>query len=71
MKMNYTYICATTGEEKEVSHGMNDKPEILSSEGRKMSKKIEVPKISGFDSLGRSRKEEESPLFNEMMQAEE
>lgn len=52
----YDYICPKTGEEREVRHGMNEKPEILSKAGHKMVKKIGNVNLGGFDKYGRSTK---------------
>lgn len=51
----YDYVCPKTGEVREVRHGMNEKPEIISKAGYKMVKKVSAPGLSGFDKLGRSK----------------
>ena len=53
--MKYTYICHATGEEKEVSHGMNETPDIRTTEGKKMVKKLTTPVLLGMDNWGRSK----------------
>ena len=52
----YDYVCPKTGEEREVMHGMNEKPEIISKAGHKMVKKISTVGLPGMDKWGRSRK---------------
>ena len=56
VSMKYIYICKETGEEREVSHGMDENPEILTKEGKVMTKKIHASTITGMDKLGRSRR---------------
>lgn len=38
----YDYYSEETGEEREVFHGMNEKPQILDSEGNEMKKAIKL-----------------------------
>jgi len=54
--MKYIYICKETGEEREVTHGMDENPEILTKCGKVMKRKIHASTITGMDNLGRSKR---------------
>ena len=51
---NYIYIDPKTGEEREVTHPMNESPKIISKKGNVMHKKPCAPILSGFDKFGSS-----------------
>ena len=51
----YDYICEKSGEVREVRHGMEESPEIISKAGFKMVKKVGVVGLPGMDEWGRSR----------------
>lgn len=50
----YDYMCPETGEIREVTHGMNETPEIISEAGHVMVKIPSLFGLSGFDNIGRS-----------------
>jgi predicted nucleic acid-binding Zn ribbon protein len=50
----YDYICPVTGEIREITHGMDETPDVISKEGHKMTKMPSIPILAGFDNLGRS-----------------
>ena len=56
VSMKYTYICKETGEEREVSHGMDETPEILTKCGKVMKRKIHASTSTWMDKLGRSKR---------------
>ena len=56
VSMKYIYICKETGEEREVTHGMDETPKILTKCGKVMKRKIHASTITGMDNLGRSKR---------------
>jgi predicted nucleic acid-binding Zn ribbon protein len=55
--MTYEYEHRETGEERVVRHGMDEKPVVLTKDGKHlMTKKIHTSVLVGMDSWGRSKK---------------
>lgn len=50
----YDYRCPKSGEMKEVRHGMNENPKVLSKVGCEMKRITTSVNLAGFDQYGRS-----------------